>query len=100
MGEVVPGGAVLAVVLPDGAPLALAQVGTPFPPGDSPVPGVLQPVAFLADGLPRQSSSLYQHAKRADRTMVTRRTCCRRGGGGTVGSRVRSACASTYPLRA
>ena len=34
VGEIVPRGPVLGVVLPDGSPLALAQVGTPPPPVD------------------------------------------------------------------
>ncbi len=35
--EVVPGAAVLAVILADGAPLPLAEIGPPAPPGDSAV---------------------------------------------------------------
>jgi len=34
VGEIVPRGPVPGVVLPDGSPLALAQVGTPPPPVD------------------------------------------------------------------
>src|SRR5215510_14585488 len=34
MAEVVPGISILAVVLPHGPPLPLAQVGAPLPPGD------------------------------------------------------------------
>ena len=42
VGEVVPGVAVVAVVLADGAPLPLAQVGAPLPPADA-LPGLPQP---------------------------------------------------------
>ena len=35
VGKAVPGIAVRAVVLPDGAPLALAEIRSPFPPGDA-----------------------------------------------------------------
>ena len=44
VGEVVPGVAALAVVLADGAPLALAQVGAPLPPGDPLLASVVEPL--------------------------------------------------------
>ena len=44
--EVVPRVAVLAVVLAHRAPLSLAQVGSPFFPGDPGLPGVVQPLLF------------------------------------------------------
>ena len=34
MGEVAPGVASFAVVLPDGAPLSVAEIRAPLPPGD------------------------------------------------------------------
>src|SRR5262245_14633797 len=49
MGEVVPGVAVVAVVLPDCPPLALAEVGTPFLPKDVRLARLVQP--FLLRGL-------------------------------------------------
>jgi hypothetical protein len=42
--EVVPGVAALAVVLADGAPLPLAQVGPPLLPGGARLTGVVQPL--------------------------------------------------------
>lgn len=45
MGEIIPGIAVLAVVLADRSPLPLAEVRTPFLPGDSGVTRVVE--AFL-----------------------------------------------------
>src|SRR5271165_822917 len=46
MGEVTPGVASLAVVLADRAPLPLAQVGSPFLPGDSRLARIVQPLLF------------------------------------------------------
>ena len=46
MGEIVPGVAVLAVVLADRAPLPLAEVGSPFFPGDSGVTRVVEALLF------------------------------------------------------
>src|SRR5262245_58415520 len=48
-GEIVPGVAVVAVVLPDCPPLALAEVGTPFLPKDVRLARLVQP--FLLRGL-------------------------------------------------
>jgi hypothetical protein len=45
MGEVIPGIAAFAIVLADRAPLPLAQVGSPFLPGDLRLARVVQ--AFL-----------------------------------------------------
>src|SRR4051812_120803 len=44
MGEIVPGIPVVAVVLADCAPLAFAQVGSPFLPGDVRLARVVQPL--------------------------------------------------------
>src|SRR5581483_463449 len=46
VGEVVPGVAVLAVVLADSAPLSLAQIGAPLLPGDAGFPGVVEALLF------------------------------------------------------
>jgi hypothetical protein len=46
VGEVVPGVSVLAVVLANRAPLALTQVGAPFPPRDSGFARLVQPLLF------------------------------------------------------
>ena len=46
MGEIIPGVAVLAVVLADRAPLPLAEVGSPFLPRDSRLARVIQPLLF------------------------------------------------------
>src|SRR5207245_10054733 len=43
MGEIVPGVAVIAVVLTDRPPLALAEVGAPFLPGDVRLARLVQP---------------------------------------------------------
>src|SRR5882724_2904911 len=44
MGEIVPGVAVLAIVLADRTPLPLAEVGSPFLPGDVCLARVVQPL--------------------------------------------------------
>ena len=46
MGEIVPGVAILAIVLPDRAPLPLTQVGTPFLPWNSRIARIIQPLLF------------------------------------------------------
>ena len=46
MGEVIPGVAVLAVILPDGSPLAFAQVGPPFLPGGLLLASLFKSVLF------------------------------------------------------
>ena len=43
MGEIVPGVAVVAVVLPDRAPLPLAEVGAPLLPGEVRFARIVQP---------------------------------------------------------
>jgi hypothetical protein len=47
VGEVLPGGSVGAVVLPDRAPLTLAQVGPPPPPVNAPPQGLPEPALLL-----------------------------------------------------
>src|SRR5262249_45294749 len=44
--EVVPGIPVIAIVFPHRSPLALAQIGSPFPPWDVLVTGTLKPPSF------------------------------------------------------
>ena len=56
--EVVPGVAVLAVVLADRPPLPLAQVGSPLLPRDRLLPGVVQPPLFGAIDEPGIRSGL------------------------------------------
>ena len=46
VGEVVPRVAVLAVVLANGAPLPLAEIRSPFLPGNTRLPCVVQPLLF------------------------------------------------------
>ncbi len=46
VGQVLPGIAVLAVVLPDRTPLPLAQIGPPLFPGNSSYPALLKPMCF------------------------------------------------------
>src|SRR5262245_55408838 len=51
MGEIVPGVAVLAVVLAHRAPLPLAEIGTPFPPLDPLLARLLEPPVLCRHGL-------------------------------------------------
>src|SRR5687768_2606127 len=46
MVEIVPGVAILAVVLPDRPPLPFAEVGAPFLPGDTRLACIVQPFLF------------------------------------------------------
>src|SRR5262249_30989640 len=48
--EVVPGVAAVAVVLADGAPLPLAEIRPPLPPGDVLLAGLLQSSVFGGHG--------------------------------------------------
>jgi hypothetical protein len=50
VGEVVPGVAALAVILPHRTPLALAQIGAPLLPGRFAVPGLFQTYGFFIFG--------------------------------------------------
>ena len=61
VGKVVPGVAVVAVVLTDGAPLALAQVGAPLLPGSLPAPRLFEALAF--GGHPSPPRCLFQAAQ-------------------------------------
>src|SRR6266704_1536974 len=57
MGEIVPGVAVFAVVLTDRTPLSLAQVGSPFLPGDLRLARVVQP--FLLNDIHNHSCHFF-----------------------------------------
>ena len=50
VGKAVPGVAVRAVVLANGAPLALAEVGPPLPPRDAVLAGLTQALLLMSDG--------------------------------------------------
>jgi len=59
MSEVVPGVAVIAVVLADRSPLPLAEVGSPFLPGDLLLARVVQP--FLLSNINNHSVHVWPH---------------------------------------
>src|SRR5512139_322272 len=65
--KIVPGIPVLAVIFPDGAPLALAEIGTPFLPRDLLFARLLQAEFFLGD-LHLLISIEYYSSFRQDRT--------------------------------
>ena len=50
VGEEIPGVAILAVILADRAPLALAEIGAPFPPRNARLAGIGQTVLFRGIG--------------------------------------------------
>src|SRR5205814_1168552 len=52
--EVVPGVAAFAVVLADGPPLALAEVGSPLFPGEVSLASLLKSVMFRSHGFPQK----------------------------------------------
>ena len=78
MGEIVPGVAVFAVVLADRPPLALAEVGSPFLPGDVRLARVVQPfllrdihhMVHFSPPLLRQMSSLQSVSNTSEKLYV------------------------------
>ena len=68
VGEVVPGVAVLAVVLADRPPLPLAEVGAPLLPGNARLPGLVQPLLLGGVHDPRVGCLIPCHERSLSRS--------------------------------